>query len=181
MGIRESLNQNPAITTGVTIGIIVAALFWPFPRWGIVWQLFGSDDMPGEVTEMYYTTDDGANYFADDVHKLSPFTHDGKEAVRCYVYTCDNGKTKFVAYLERLTQDAKKKMEAAQEALKKADPNQPPPPGTDTEIIQQEGTEVKKPGDAKWVKRNTPEGDKIIQPTCPDGKNENLNIVLPND
>lgn len=176
MGIRETLNQNPAITTGVTIGIIVIALGF------IVWQIIGGDGSPNAVTEMYYTTDDGANYFADDANKLSPFQHEGKEAVRCYVFTCDDRKTQFVAYLERLTPDAKKKMEAAMEAQKKADPNnQGGPPPVDTEYIAQEGTEVKKPGAPKWVRRNSTEGEKVIQPTCPDGKNDKLNIVLPND
>lgn len=174
MGIRETLNQNPAITTGVTIGIIVIALG------AIIWQLVGGDGMPDAITEMYYTVDDGATYFADDANKIAPFDKDGKEAVKCYVFTCDDKKTKFVAYLERLTPEAKKKMEAAIEAQKKADPNAANTIPMDTDIITMEGTEVKKPGAGnKWVKRTTPEGEKITQPQCPDGKNENLNIVLP--
>ena len=54
MGIRESLNKNPAITTGATIGIIVIALIF------ILYQIFGGDGAPKPITEMYYTVDDGA-------------------------------------------------------------------------------------------------------------------------
>ena len=37
MGIREALNQNPAITTGATAGLIVVALVFIF------WTTFGGD------------------------------------------------------------------------------------------------------------------------------------------
>ncbi len=180
MGIRETLNQNPAITTGVTIGIIVIALGF------IGWQVLSGDGAPSAVTKMYYTVDDGATYFADDANKLSPFDHEGKPAVRCYVFTCDKKKSQFVAYLERLTPEAQKKMAAALEAQKKAVPtapgaNVPGPFGPETDFIAQEGTEVKKPGAPKWFKRNSVEGEKAVQPSCPDGKNEMLDIVLPGD
>ncbi len=173
MGIRESLNQNPAITTGITIGIIVMALGF------IVWQIVGGDGGGGSVvTEMYYTTDDGATYFADDANKVAPFDKDGKEAVRCYVFKCADGKP-FVAYLERMQKDAKAKYEAAMNAA--AAPTPGAPPSMDMEMIQMEGMEVKNPGDPKWSKRNGPDADKITQINCPDGNNQALNIVLPND
>ncbi len=172
MGIRESLNQNPAITTGITIGIIVIALGF------IVYQIVGGDGAGSPVTEMYYTTDDGATYFADDANKVAPFDKDGKEAVRCYVFKCSDGKP-FVAYLERMQKDAKVKYEAALKAS--ANAPEGAPPSMDLEMIQMEGMEVKKPGDAKWAKRNGPEADRITQINCPDGNNQALNIVLPND
>lgn len=171
MGIRESLNKNPQITTGVTIGIIVIALGFIF------YQIFGGESMPKPITQMYYTTDEGATRFADDAGKLAPFDKDGKEAVRCYIYSCDDKKTDFVAYLERLTPVAKKKIEEAR--AKNTNPNQPPT--VDTDFLEAEGTEVKKPGTGKWVKRNSNEGAQITMVTCPGGNNDKLQIVLPQD
>ena len=177
MGIRETLNQNPSITTGATIGVILLALGF------IVYQIVGVGDGVSAVTEMYYTTDDGKTYFADDVNKVSPFDHNGQEAVRAYVFSCDNKSTQFVAYLERMTPEAKKKLEESR--AKAADPSAPGGPGgpggMEMEFLMMEGMEVKKPGDANWSKRNSPEAEKAFQVTCPDGKNENLMIVLPND
>ncbi len=170
MGIREQLNQNPAITTGVTIGIIVIALGF------IVWQLFGGSGGPSPVTEMYYTVDDGQTRFADDATKVAPFDHDGKEAVRCYVFKCSDGK-EFVAYMERMTKDAKAKYEAAVKAQQ--NPNENGQAMMEAEMLAIEGTEVKKPGESKWVRRNSPEGERVTIINCPDGNNAALEIVLP--
>ena len=171
MGIRESLNKNPHITTGVTIGIISIALIF------ILWQIFGGESVPKPITQMYYTVDDGQTRFVDDAQKISPFDKDGKQAVRVYIYSCDNKSTNFVAYLERLTPAAKKRIETARAAT----PNPNQPPTVDVDFIEAEGTEVKKPGETKWVKRNSVDGSKITSITCPDGKNDSLSIVLPQD
>ena len=170
MGIREQLNQNPAITTGVTIGVIVIALGF------IVWQLFGGAGGPSAVTEMYYTVDDGKTYFADDATKVAPFDHEGKEAVRCYVFKCSDGKP-FVAYLERMSKDAKTKYEAALAASKNANDNGQSM--MEAEMLAAEGMEVKKPGDPKWLVRSMPDADKVTMINCPDGNNAALEIVLP--
>ncbi len=123
---------------------------------------------------MYYTSDDGKTYFADDASKVTPFDKDGKEAVRCYVFKCADGKP-FVAYLERLEKTSKEKYNAARQQAKKGEMV------IDLELIQMEGMEIKKPGDAKWTKRISAEGDRISQVNCPDGNNAALNIVLPSD
>lgn len=172
MGIREKLNENPAITTGVTIGIIVIALFYIIDS-QITNFIFGDNPNSGRITAMYYTTDDGATYFEDEAEKLPPFQKDGKDAVRCYVYSCDGKKTKFVAYLERLTPEVKKKIEDSRKAPH--DPNGVP--AADIDMLQNDGTEVKKPGTGKWVKRNTPEGEALASVNCPEGSK--IEIVLP--
>lgn len=178
MGIRETLNKNPAIATGITIGIIVLAI--AFPKYGILWYIPPFDsvfsDTPGPVTEMYYTIDDGATWFEDKAEKQAPFDKDGKQAVRVYLFSCDEKKTNFVGYLERLTPEAKAKAEALQ---KKSESD--PSAMSEMDMVLQDGVEVKRKGDAKWVKRNSPEGEKISQPICPDGKTDKLEIVLPND
>ncbi len=164
MGIRESLNQNPAVTTGVTIGIIVLALII------ILYQAFGGGGPTGGSSggggKLFFTDDDGKNYFADDASKIPPFDHGGKTAVRAYVFSC-NGK-QFVSYLERYNADAKKKMEAAKAA------------GKDTvamQSIQMGGMEVKRPGDKDWVSQTDPRAVKVVQPQCPGGGQ--LELVSP--
>jgi hypothetical protein len=46
---------------------------------------------------------DGQTRFADRDDQVVPFDHNGKPAYRCFVWTCDGGKTRFVSHLERLT------------------------------------------------------------------------------
>jgi hypothetical protein len=175
VGIRETLNKNPAITTGGTIGIIVIALGF------IVWQLMGESQQTTD--KMYFTVDDGKTLFSDSAQKNPPFDKDGKQAVKAYVFTCDDEKTQFVAYLERLTPEAKAQLEKAMKEMPvpdpKAGPGATPANFGMLEAINMEGTEVKKPGDAKWVKRASMDAEKVMTISCPDGKAENLAIVLP--
>ncbi len=169
MGIRETVNQNPAITTGVTIGIIVIAL-------GIImYQLFGNSGYR-VVTENYYTIDDGQSYFTDEANKVAPFDKDGKQAVRCYVFKCSDGKP-FVAYLERMNEKFKDKYAEALKAQQ--NPDNAGQAGMEAEEFRMQGQEVKKPGDEKWVNQQSPEAEKITQITCPDGDLSKLEIVLP--
>jgi len=171
MGIRETLNQNPGITTAGTAGIILVALGF------IVYQLMGSGS-PKIQTESYYTIDDGKTWFADDINKVAPFIHQGKEAVRIFIFSCDGGKTKFVPYLQKYSDEAKKKLEASREGAN-ARPNFPPDFVLQEEI-QMTGTLVKRPGDDKWVKQMDPASVDVTEIKCPDGgKMENLEPVLP--
>ena len=156
MGIRETLNENPRITTGITIGIIVVVLLV------IVLQMRGGDSAPlgGGTggTTVYFSDDDGKNYFPDDMKKVPPFDHGGKEAVRAYVFECD-GKT-FVNHLVRYTPDAKKRLEAMGGTISSGDP-------TAAESIQA-GMELKRPGEKEWVKANEPRADEIRRVPCKD-------------
>ena len=92
-----------------------------------------------------------ATRFADDVKKVPPFIKDGKEAVRVHVYKCKDGK-KFVAYLERLTPESKK----ALDAFNSKDPKTVNPgDAANIGMMMQEGVEYKKPGDKQWVRMST--------------------------
>jgi hypothetical protein len=167
VGIRETLNKNPGITTGATAAIILLAVGF------IIYQLTGGGT-PGIATEAFYTIDDGATWFEDDINKIPPFDKDGKQAVKAYVYECP-GTDPFVAYLERYTPEAKKALEAA---AKSNDPNNP----VIMEDVQMTGLEVKKPktGDKGWVKQsNSAASSKIMDLKCPDGKVEGLAPVMP--
>lgn len=172
MGLRETLNRNPAITTGATIAVIVIALI------AIFWQTFGGKGHSGPVTASFFTTDDGATWFSDSVDQIPPFMKDGKEAVRAYVFKCSDGKP-FVAYLERYTPQAKKVVEQARIKAKE-NPKAPPDPALFA-MTMQGGTEVKKPKDPSgWVQRSEYQKyGQVVQITCPDGKLEDLEPVLP--
>jgi hypothetical protein len=161
VGIRESLNKNPSITTGITIGIIVVAIV------AIGWQMMSSRPNINNI-KSFYTVDDGANYFEDKAVLNPPYDYKGQQAVRAYVFKCGESGKPFVAYMERFTPDALKKLESA-----KSDPN-----GGDPMLMENlyaTGMEVKKPGGAKWVLRSTADGDKIQSDIkCPDGSTNNI-------
>jgi hypothetical protein len=162
VGIRESLNKNPAITTGATVAIILLAICV------IMWEVLPSRGLRAS-TKAYFTDDDGATYFSDDVTKVAPFDHDGKEAVRCYVFTCP-GHGKFVGYLEKFTKDTQTKILA-----RLAVPGAPP-------IDQMElnmGRRLKKPGDSKWVPVQSPAGQAITDVKCPDDPSALITPEMP--
>lgn len=163
VGIRETLNRNPSITTGVTIAIIVVALG------AILWQA-RQGGIP--TAKAFYTVDDGATWFVDDAGKVVPFDHKGKQAVRVYIYKCAEGKP-FAGFLERYTPEAAQKLA---ETPKGGNVD----PGINEELYMT-GIEVKQPGAAgKWLGRSTPDGEKLqSEIKCPDGKNDTLETVIP--
>lgn len=165
MGIRETLNNNPAITTGATLLIIVFAIAF------IIYSSTGGGT-PKPPTKAYFTVDDGKTWFPDDITLIPPFDKDGKQAVRAHIFSCKGGDEPFVAYLERHTPEAKATLEKY-----RANPDQAPPDGM---LIADTGTEVKKPGVGNWVSMaNYQKYAEITNINCPDGKLENLVPVLP--
>lgn len=169
MGIRETMNNNPAITTGATVAVIVVALAF------IIYSSVGGGNRFTPPTKAYFTVDDGATYFSDDIKKIPPFDKDGKEAVRAHVFSCKGGSDPFIAYLERMTPDAKKKMETMM-----AQPEEKRDFGA-IDMLQQTGYEFKKPGATnKWIKMTDSArfGD-ITAIKCPNGDTKNLVPVFP--
>jgi hypothetical protein len=179
VGIREKLNENPAITTGVTIGIIAIAIIF------IGWQVFGGSGAGAPITEAYYTTDENATgdaavkaLFTDKADRIPPFDHNGKPAFRAHVFTCDGGKTKWITHLQRFTPEAKKKLEEVQANAGKQ-PTADNTPGV-MEQLYMTGMEVKKPGAGPWVKQSDfQKSSEITAVRCPDGKADNIEAVLP--
>jgi hypothetical protein len=161
VGIRESLNKNPAITTGATIAVILAAVGF------IVWEVMPPRP-PRVPTQAYFTVDDGATWFPDDINKVAPFDHDGKDAVRCYVYKCSSTGTVFAAYLEKYTKSMQAKITQARSSTN-AEPDS---------LDLDNGRLVKKPQSSdKWVRieSNNPkeeqEAQTIVDVKCKDDPN----------
>jgi hypothetical protein len=119
------------------IGIAAVVVILVANGW-VLWSSFGRPSPGGQREQAYFTTDDGATCFADDAAKLTPFDHNGKEAVQAHVYE-SNGK-RWVAYLERYTPKARQMMEALEK-------NEISPNKLAGVILK----EVKKPGQEKWV------------------------------
>jgi hypothetical protein len=164
VGVRETLNKKPSITTGATIGIILLALIF------IIYQVSGSGG-PHAPTKAFYTVDDGATWFLDDIKLIPPFDHDGKPAVKANVYKC--GSKEFVGYLEEYIPDAKKQLESAKSAG-----------GGNPELMAQllvSGRALKAPGtgDKGWIRITSPAADRLTIVQCPDGSAEFPTPVLP--
>ncbi len=167
MGLRETLNENPGLTTAATAVIILAAIVF------MVLSMFRGDPEVagpgGPVTKEFYSDDDGKTYFEDDREKIPPFDRNGKPAYRARVFTCDGGKTNFVGWLERYTPQAKKMLE---DQAKNAG-------GGPVLMEDQSGLQIKKPGtgDKGWVGGQDPATMQIRDVKCPNGSPAEL--VLP--
>ncbi len=153
MGIRENLNRNPGLVTGATVAIVVIVLVLIF------WQSRTKTIAP--PTKAYFTIDDGQSVFEDDMQKSAPFEHNGAQAVQAHMFSCNNGRTKFVGFLEKLPDKL------------------PQPAGGGRGGAQRSGHDPRlfaalvKPAmnkDAKWVSKLGPEGAAIIASVrCPEG------------
>jgi hypothetical protein len=162
VGLREKLNENPGFTTAATAVIIVGALIFV----GMSFMRGGSDS--AMTNQTWFSVDDGATYFAADRSNLPPFDHEGKQAVRAWLFTCDGGKNIFVGYLERYTPAAKKQLE---EIRSKSGGMMP------MEVEARMGVEIKKPGTGTWVLQTDPRSAAIIDVKCPDGSTDTLELV----
>jgi hypothetical protein len=95
MGLREQLNENPSLTTGVTAGIILIALLW------MAWTLglFGGGRPP--VNNLVFVSRDGVTFEAADRSVLLS----GQDApYEAGVFEYGDGEP-FIWYLIRYDQD----------------------------------------------------------------------------
>jgi hypothetical protein len=168
MGIRETANEKPGIviaSVGGLVLIVAATILW---RGCAAGSAAGSDPVLRRTTA-FFSTDDGKSYFVDDLANIPPFkTSDGKTAYRAHVVQCPKGDP-FVLYLERYSDEDKKKLEQAL----KADGGQ-----RAARVLSRMASDVtllvKKSGaaDRAWVKlipANAKQLEGIILHSCPDG------------
>ena len=172
MGIREKINQNPKQTTAITAAIVVIAVLI------IMWQACSGPGAGGVNTnKAFFSTDDGKTFFVDDSFNIPPYQKDGKPAVRAQVFTCDDGKTKFVGYLEMYAPQDKAMLEQMAKGGGKGGA-----PGYASYTTQ---PMVKRPGDPPqmWIPlapQTTMAYQAVVQPKCPGGgSQENLSRVFP--
>jgi len=137
MGMRNWIQKHQMVTAIAVIGAMAGSLWFclremnPRPTWKV-------------PTEGYFTTDDGATCFVESLTKIPPFEHDGKEAVRDFVYSCDGGEHRWVAYLGKYSDEDKQAIESG---TAKA--------GDRTML-------VKAPGSTEWISQGSPKFAKIF-------------------
>jgi hypothetical protein len=158
VGIRETLNKNPAIVTGLTVGVILIGVIL------IVWQLVrgGGNEVP-VAQKLFFTDDDGKTTFEDIAWRVPPFQRNGKEAVRAHVFRCPPNGTPFVAWLEKYEKASKEKMDKFFEDPKHQGK-------FSLELFDDAVRMLKRPGDAQWRKWTIPNLDAVRTRRCPDGQ-----------
>jgi len=129
MGLRDRLNQNGGLVTGIITAVVVLAT-----ALAVVQVMASRRKIQTKLPDSFYTVDDGKTFFKANSENVAPFDYDGKQAVQAYVFEA-NGK-RFVGFLERYTPEAKKAI-----AEGKATPQ--------TQVY---GRELKRPGDPTWIK-----------------------------
>ena len=161
MALRETLNKHQWIAfVAVGIAVVIA-----------IWVVIGQFNNGGQIpTQSYFTTDDGATYFADNATKLAPFDVGGKPAYRVIVFRCKDGKN-FVGYMERYTDKAKQLIKQANATPK----GKAPENINEMMAISVTGREYKRPGDKEWG--CLPWAAKLLQVKCSDGSE--IEIVQP--
>lgn len=174
MPLRETMNKNPLVTGIVLLALIAAAGWFAFS------SLMDKGGQLEPPKYYYYTVDDGKTTFSVSADEIPPIMHDGKEAVRVRVYSCDGGKSTFVGYLDKYTDEFKKKADAERAqprnaAAKTAGPGAQGIMGPG-EVFSRV---VKKQGETKWVPMTSPAGGRVAQVMCPSGKIEDLTEKLP--
>jgi len=159
VGLRDQINEKPAIASAVVIGVILLLIGM------IALQLRGNHPPTGPSgMQSYYTADDGRTWFADAEEQIPPFQHDGSLAVRCYVFKTDDSAP-FAGYLEQYTS----KMHDELTGIVK----------TTGPIFSESGTMVKRPGDKSWIPLGTPVGQQIVHVKNPHGSAEPPQPVYP--
>jgi hypothetical protein len=117
---------------GVAIALLsIAAVAIGFQMSG------GRESGAGPVaTSAFYTDDNGKTFFKDDVDKLPPFSHNGKQAYRCDVFEDGRGK-QFVGLVYRYTESGRREMEGYLPNASKD------PDGSPRRAIEERGHQVK--------------------------------------
>lgn len=163
MGLREKLNENPAIATAVAAGIILVALII------LGWSLLSGGDTVAPIGEnnAFYTTDNGQSWEPGDYYDIYAEPAGGQEKFRVQLFKWTEDGEPFVGWMERMTPIARKAYREAM-ASGTGDPLMMAP----EEAVQ--GLHVARPvsgnADPKWEAVNTPKGAAIMQPPAKDGQ-----------
>jgi len=105
MGVREDLNNNKKLGIGVGIAIVAVGIVALAIQMG-----GGRTDAVVAAVNAFYTDDGGASFFRDDVCRISPFDHNGKQAYRADVFRGADGR-QFVGLIYRHTDSGRKEMQ----------------------------------------------------------------------
>jgi hypothetical protein len=164
MGFRETIDKKkPLAVVGAILLLAMAA---------VVFYRVNSSGMPAPLTSGYYSDDDGKTWFKDEAGKICPYDHEGKQAVRAYVFQYGNGAP-FIGYLGRLSDNARKQAEDLKKQPLTAETGQ-----ALTGLLNS-ALQIKRPGDAKWQLAASSGGSAVLNLVPPPGINGELNAVDP--
>ena len=146
VNIRLALNQHRRPVIACAVAIVLTVVVFSYRSLSVR----GRPPLPDFPASSFYTDDDGATLFTDEIRKQPPFDHNGKPAVRAYVFSSDGGKHRWVQYLEKY--GALMAKGGATD-----DPAVPP-----LRLF-------KKPGDQEWIGVSDPRVPDVITPRIPAG------------
>jgi len=139
------INKNP------TVGTVAALLIIGFGLWVVLRQTAAPATEPR--LSVFYSADDGKTFFKDSIGKPLPFEHEGKPAVRAYVFTPDGGATRVVGVLEKHSLELHKEFIAAGQDIARQ--------GNAVAAAGPAGILLKRPGEPTWVRADDPKALQI--------------------
>lgn len=154
MSLRDKLNENPAITTAVTLGVILCVLIFMVYQLGLFAGTRG-DGGPSKI----FLSDDGTSYYAGTTQDLYTLGPDGQPKAQAHVYQYP-GQAPQIWYLERLHPEAVK-------FYKQMQAGHTPESMMMLESMQYNANYVRRPNEAQWYDRRSPEGVAIATPPPP--------------
>ena len=163
MSVREMIDKHRGWANSAAIVMVVTAI-------ALIVTNARSGGMP-QVKYAFYSDDDGQSYFRDDINKLFPFDHNGKQAYRAYVFQSGGGKP-FVGYLERIDDRAAAKLQTLQ--------SQPQTPDLvmQMDLVRTAGLEARTPGSTRWLPENSPAFNSMVNGLKgPDGSSEIAGVM----
>lgn len=162
MGVREQLTKKP-VAGGIAAGIlgliaiaVVAKTYWP--------------ETQADLSRAFYTVDDGETWFEDIATKVTPFDHQGKQAVVAHVYSYANGSKQFCAYVAKFTPEGKAKLEQAMaEATKAGKPPESVGLYRDPNFMKTAVLVKPAKSNTDWISYGNPKAQEIFTIKSPDG------------
>jgi len=137
------------------------------------WNLLPVGGGAGGQNLAHFTCDDGKTLFAAAADNIPPFLHDGQQACRAFVFTCDAGATRWTGYLQRYTPRGQEIFRKLIEARKRTGH-----PEINTELVT--CSEVKRPNDSAWARESDfARAATIITPKCPHAGAHQPELVPP--
>jgi len=169
MSLRELIQKKTAVVTTLAVILILVGIL------STVYQFFRSSGPTGPLQTVWYSTDDGATWFADAANNM-PFERDGKPGYQAYVM--DDGLDKpFVAYLERCSPMVEKELKA----LRGPDGVVPQEKRDAYSRLASMGRQVKRPGQpgSEWAAEFTDAAIRVKSVSARPGSSGVLTIVNP--
>ena len=152
MGQRQAFARKHLLVAAITILAIVACAAFSW-RWR-------SESASGGIAggKCFYSVDDGMTLFVDNDSRVPPFDYHGRQAYRAHVFSCDDGATKWVGYLERCRPESCETMGAllAERA-----------PRAKIAVVLRGAMDFKKPGEAAWVNELDRGAARVLNVKCP--------------